>query len=154
MATARGLDCNGMTTGRGHGGNGVVNGFLAVRYSGAGNGPRTDPKSGIFSVRRKWFTAGRKPSDNTGRFSFSGCVLSLPAPAASVMKVRSLYYGTTPTMDAKWDALQKLENDTYLQIIVGDKPVEAFDDFVLQWKELGGNQVTEEVSQIVNGVKP
>ncbi|WP_283094512.1 hypothetical protein [Paenibacillus sp. ATY16] len=38
-----------------------------------------------------------------------------------MMKVRSLYYGTTPTMDMKWDAIQKVENDTYLQIIVGDK---------------------------------
>ncbi|WP_041613349.1 hypothetical protein [Paenibacillus sp. JDR-2] len=64
------------------------------------------------------------------------------------------YYGTTPTMDMKWDALQKLENDTYLQIIVRDKPVDAFDDFVLKWKELGGDSITEEVSKIVYGENP
>ncbi len=68
-----------------------------------------------------------------------------------MMKVRSLYYGTTPTMDMKWYALQKLENDTYLQIIVGDKPVDAFDDFLLKWKELGGDSITEEVTKIING---
>ncbi len=68
-----------------------------------------------------------------------------------MMKVRSLYYGTTPTMDMKWDAIQKLENDMYLQIIVGDKPVDACDHFLLKWKELGGDSITEEVTKIING---
>ncbi|WP_164775450.1 hypothetical protein [Paenibacillus glycanilyticus] len=39
----------------------------------------------------------------------------------------------------------------YLQIIVGDKPVDAFDHFLLKWKELGGDSITEEVTKIING---
>lgn len=38
----------------------------------------------------------------------------------------------------------------YLQIIVGDKPVEYFDEFVNQWKSLGGDTLTEEVQAIVD----
>ncbi|WP_219639266.1 extracellular solute-binding protein [Cohnella sp. CFH 77786] len=73
---------------------------------------------------------------------------------ARMVKVRSLFYGTTPAMESKWDDLQKLENEAFLQIIVGDKPVSAFDDFVREWKSRGGDRITEEVTRIVNGGKP
>lgn len=63
--------------------------------------------------------------------------------------VRSVFYGSTTTMDSKWAALEKLENETFLKIIVGDQPIDAFDDFVRRWKELGGEQITQEVAAIV-----
>jgi putative aldouronate transport system substrate-binding protein len=65
-------------------------------------------------------------------------------------KVYSVFYGMTRTMETKWATLEKLENETFLKIIVGDLPVSAFDDFVAQWKKLGGDQITAEVSDIVN----
>ncbi len=68
-----------------------------------------------------------------------------------MIQVRGIFYGTTATMETKWTALQKLENETFLKIIVGDLPVSAFDDFVAQWKQLGGDRITEEVAKIVNG---
>ncbi|WP_276356788.1 extracellular solute-binding protein [Cohnella caldifontis] len=73
---------------------------------------------------------------------------------APMVEVRSLFYGTTPTMETKWDGLQKLENETFLQIIVGDKPVSAFDDFVREWRTSGGDRITEEVAQIVKSSQP
>ena len=36
---------------------------------------------------------------------------------------------------------------TYVQIITGEKPVDAFDDFVKQWYEMGGTQITEEANE-------
>jgi putative aldouronate transport system substrate-binding protein len=74
--------------------------------------------------------------------------------AVPIVKVSSLFYGLTPTMESKWDDLLKLENETYLQIIVGDKPVGAFDEFVREWKASGGDRITEEVEQIVDGGQP
>ncbi|QYR21950.1 extracellular solute-binding protein [Paenibacillus sp. sptzw28] len=65
-------------------------------------------------------------------------------------KVYSVFYGTTRTMETKWATLEKLENETFLKIIVGDLPVSAFDDFTAQWKKLGGDQITAEVTDIVN----
>ncbi len=65
-------------------------------------------------------------------------------------KVFSVFYGVTRTMEMKWATLEKLENETFLKIIVGDLPVSAFDDFVAQWKKLGGDQITKEVTEIAN----
>ncbi|WP_219834596.1 extracellular solute-binding protein [Paenibacillus sp. R14(2021)] len=64
-------------------------------------------------------------------------------------KVYSVFYGMTRTMETKWTTLEKLENETFLKIIVGDQPISAFDDFVAQWKKLGGDQITKEVTEAV-----
>jgi putative aldouronate transport system substrate-binding protein len=55
------------------------------------------------------------------------------------------FYGITPTMETKWETLQKLEQEAMLQIIMGEKDLSYFDTFVSQWKSLGGDQVTAEV---------
>ncbi|WP_256757195.1 extracellular solute-binding protein [Cohnella sp. WQ 127256] len=68
-----------------------------------------------------------------------------------MVQVRGIFYGTTTTMETEWTMLQKLENETFLQIIVGDEPISAFDDFVQEWKRLGGDRITAEVAQIVSG---
>ncbi|UJF34861.1 extracellular solute-binding protein [Paenibacillus hexagrammi] len=69
---------------------------------------------------------------------------------ARIQKVYSVFYGSTPTMETKWQELQKLENEAFLKIIIGDQPVSSFDDFVVKWKELGGEQITEEVREAVS----
>jgi putative aldouronate transport system substrate-binding protein len=74
-----------------------------------------------------------------------GAVTSQP-----MNKVYSLFYGLTPTMESKWATLEKLENETFLRIIMGNQPISAFDDFVVKWKELGGDQITKEIEGIVN----
>ena len=43
--------------------------------------------------------------------------------------------------------LNKLQDETILGIIIGDKPMSAFDEFVSQWKSQGGDQVTQEVNE-------
>lgn len=64
-------------------------------------------------------------------------------------RVRSVFYGTTPGIKEHWAELEKLENETFLNIIVGDLPLSAFDDFVLEWNKRGGAQITKEVSELV-----
>lgn len=60
------------------------------------------------------------------------------------------YYYETESSTTLKATLDKLEDEMYLQIIVGDKPVEYFDEFVNQWKSLGGDTLTEEVQAIVD----
>ena len=41
--------------------------------------------------------------------------------------------------------LQELENEAFLQIISGEKPVDYFDTFVVEWYANGGKELTEQV---------
>ena len=53
----------------------------------------------------------------------------------------------TPTQVERAVDLKKLVDETILSIITGGKPIEAFDEMVTQWKQLGGDQVTQEVNE-------
>lgn len=53
----------------------------------------------------------------------------------------------TPTMVEKIVDLQKLLDENILAIIIGEKPLSAFDDMVAQWKQQGGDQITQEVNE-------
>ena len=45
--------------------------------------------------------------------------------------------------------LEKLEDEMYFKIIMGEKPIDYFDEFVQQWKAQGGDIVTQEVKRLV-----
>jgi putative aldouronate transport system substrate-binding protein len=53
----------------------------------------------------------------------------------------------TKTMQSSWAQLLTMEKETYTKIIYGKEPVSAYDDFVKQWNERGGTQITEEVNE-------
>ncbi|MDF2646442.1 MAG: hypothetical protein K0Q73_2247 [Paenibacillus sp.] len=53
----------------------------------------------------------------------------------------------TPAMQSKGGILVKLEGDTFINIIYGKKPVAEFDNFVKEWKSLGGDDITKEVNE-------
>lgn len=59
----------------------------------------------------------------------------------------------TETMQAKGELLDKLEQEVYADIIYGNKPLDAFDDFVEKWKSSGGDKITEEVNAWYESVK-
>ncbi|WP_053374980.1 extracellular solute-binding protein [Paenibacillus sp. FJAT-27812] len=61
-------------------------------------------------------------------------------------RVYSEFYGMTPTMSKRWANLKKLESEAFLQIVLGNKPLEYFDEFVQQWNTQGGEQITSEVN--------
>ncbi|PYI56628.1 extracellular solute-binding protein [Paenibacillus flagellatus] len=49
---------------------------------------------------------------------------------------------------AKFQAeLQKLQDQAYISIITGDKPLEYFDEFVKKWKSGGGEQMEKEANE-------
>jgi putative aldouronate transport system substrate-binding protein len=53
----------------------------------------------------------------------------------------------TKTMQTKWEQLSTMEKETYTKIIYGKEPVDSFDDFVKQWNDKGGSQITQEVNE-------
>jgi len=62
--------------------------------------------------------------------------------------LRSEYFGPpTPTMGEKNSTLDTLVKETFTKIIMGAAPIEEFDKFVANWKQLGGDQITKEVNE-------
>ncbi|MFD0712123.1 extracellular solute-binding protein [Paenibacillus sp. GCM10027626] len=58
------------------------------------------------------------------------------------------FYGApTETMSLTKAALDKLTNETFTKIIMGDKPLDEFDSYVEQWHKIGGEQITAEVNE-------
>jgi len=53
----------------------------------------------------------------------------------------------TPTMVERWVDMQKLVDQTILNIITGQQPIDSFDEMVTQWKQIGGDQVTQDVNE-------
>ena len=45
------------------------------------------------------------------------------------------------------DSLSRIEDEAYIAIITGQKPVDYFDTFVSEWKANGGNILTEEANE-------
>ncbi|KGA98877.1 ABC transporter substrate-binding protein [Alkalihalobacillus alcalophilus ATCC 27647 = CGMCC 1.3604] len=59
----------------------------------------------------------------------------------------------TDTMISRSEHLERLEDELFADIILGNKPLEAFDDFVEEWKKAGGDQITEEVNEWYDSVR-
>lgn len=68
---------------------------------------------------------------------------------ANIKPFKSLVNSKTPTMESRWQNLQKLEEETFLKIITGKSSVDEFDSFVQKWNEQGGQQITEEVRKLL-----
>lgn len=64
-----------------------------------------------------------------------------------------VFYGTTETMGLKKASLDKLEVETMVKIIMGEKPIDEFDNFVETWKKMGGDEITAEVQEEVDHMK-
>jgi putative aldouronate transport system substrate-binding protein len=57
------------------------------------------------------------------------------------------FYGTpTPTMLTKKSTLDTMQEEVFTKIIMGQEPLTAFDQFVADWKSLGGDDMTKEVN--------
>ena len=57
------------------------------------------------------------------------------------------FYGSpTATMVEKYATLQKMEEEVFTKIVMGQS-VDNFDKFVDDWKKLGGDQITKEVNE-------
>ncbi|MBU5348360.1 extracellular solute-binding protein [Paenibacillus lautus] len=87
------------------------------------------------------------PEANWGAWTraYSMMVGGRPLVDTEFEEVPSLLYEQTPLMESRWVNLRKLEDETFLRIIMGAAPLETFDSFVENWKRQGGDQITQEV---------
>ncbi len=53
----------------------------------------------------------------------------------------------TETMVEKLSTLEKMEVETFVKIIMGESSIDAYDEFVENWYNLGGEKITEEVNE-------
>ncbi|QQZ61178.1 extracellular solute-binding protein [Paenibacillus sonchi] len=60
----------------------------------------------------------------------------------------STTYTQTQTMESRWPKLQQLEDETFLKIILGAAPLDAFDQFAEEWNQQGGDEITREVNEL------
>nr|WP_255654637.1 extracellular solute-binding protein [Cohnella sp. REN36] len=97
-------------------------------------------------------TERENPLKNLNAWSDSQAYLLGGAVSKTEMvRVESLFPDPTPAMEAHGEALRKLEEETYVKIITGEWPVDAFDTFVQQWKREGGDRMTAEVANSAKG---
>jgi putative aldouronate transport system substrate-binding protein len=66
---------------------------------------------------------------------------------ADEAKMTALQRLPTPTMVERGVDLQKVVDEGILSIITGQQPLSAFDTMISQWKQIGGDQVTQEVNE-------
>lgn len=62
----------------------------------------------------------------------------------------SLLYGQTDSMQKKWSNLKKLEDETFLKIILGTEPLDKFETFIDDWYSQGGTEIIQEVTEAVS----
>ncbi|WP_420832295.1 extracellular solute-binding protein [Paenibacillus humicola] len=90
-----------------------------------------------------------KPTADWGVWNrmYSLLVGDAPIVDQPMNKVPSLIYSQTKTMESRWANLQKMEDETFLKIILGAAPLDDFDKFVKDWKAQGGERITDEVAE-------
>lgn len=64
----------------------------------------------------------------------------------NIAKFDAFLGAPTPTMVEKQSTLDKMEEEVFTRIIMGDASLDEFDKFVQDWKSLGGNDMTKEVN--------
>lgn len=68
--------------------------------------------------------------------------------------MREAFYGApTPSMVERLSTLQNMELEVFIKIIMGESPIDEFDNFVASWHELGGDDITTEVNEWYASIK-
>jgi putative aldouronate transport system substrate-binding protein len=128
-------------------------GPLGTRYGGF-----ADPQSANETLKyrlEEWSQIPEGERDAYQAFFFADPINVLRSEAQVFIGEKTVEQGLidkyqgpeTPTMVTNWSDLLTLESETYLSIISGEKPIEAFDEFVADWKAGGGDQITAEVNE-------
>lgn len=71
---------------------------------------------------------------------------SILAGSDNVRFVDNIYPARTDTMELKMAQLEKIEDETILKTIMGEKSIDEFDAFVNAWYSQGGQEITDEVN--------
>ncbi|MBC7235070.1 MAG: extracellular solute-binding protein [Chloroflexi bacterium] len=125
---------------------------------GTRGGGRSDPRADSRAIRyqlEEWAKIPPEKRDAMQEAVFKDPITVLSNRARLFLVERSPSDGLmdafqgmpTPTMVERQVDLNKLEDQTFISIIIGEQPLDAFDAFVDNWKKLGGDRITEEVNE-------
>lgn len=59
------------------------------------------------------------------------------------------FFETTESMGTLWASLEKMEMEMVLKVITGEQDISAFDTFVENWTNAGGDKITQEVNDVI-----
>lgn len=59
----------------------------------------------------------------------------------------------TSTMVERMSTLEKMENEEFVKIIMGESSIDVFDEFVENWNKLGGEAITNEVNEWYSAIE-
>lgn len=94
-----------------------------------------------------------KNPNNPSADAWSGYTSRMIAPKmmeeTKVKEVNPVFFGQTASMKLKWTNLTKLQDEAFDKIVIGQQPIDYFDQFVEAWKKAGGDQITKEVEQAI-----
>jgi len=82
-------------------------------------------------------------------YHFMIAVLPMVQQADIINWVKPATFAVSDTMEEKWATLSKLETETYTKIMLGEASPDTFDDFVSQWKSLGGDDIIGELNTLL-----
>lgn len=68
---------------------------------------------------------------------------------SAINPLEAAYYYTTDSSASLQTELDTLEQEMYLSIIIGEKDVDYFDEFVTKWHDIGGSTLLEEVNEVL-----
>lgn len=66
------------------------------------------------------------------------------------VEVPVAFHYATDGMNLYWATLEKIEDQYYMEVITGSASIDDFDEFVEQWRSLGGDEITDEVQDYVD----
>ncbi|MFD0958403.1 extracellular solute-binding protein [Paenibacillus chungangensis] len=125
---------------------------LMEMINGDVNLERQSPE--MLSIYERYLRDLKNPGANAGdwaashAYRYSGAVIK-----ESYEELKPVFTSSTGTMDKKWAELQQLENETFFKIMLGEQPIDAFDQFVEEWKKRGGNDIKHEIEIELEKVK-
>ncbi|BBH18855.1 lipoprotein LipO [Paenibacillus baekrokdamisoli] len=106
----------------------------------------SNPGQATFYKNINDFNNGDKKGWGFTRF-FDAITLLYDYHVNDGFKLTEFTSGPTPTMVEKQATLLKMELETFTKIIMGESSIDSFDEFVSNWKKLGGDTITEEVAK-------
>lgn len=84
--------------------------------------------------------------------SWEGYMVAYSTPSS--YNIKDMFTASpTPAMIANKEYLDTLELETFSKIIYGSLPLDAFDEFVKQWKSSGGDEIAKEVNDWFDSLK-
>ncbi len=95
------------------------------------------------------FADGSDKNELSFKAYYYGYIGSQLLSDSKMEPLSAAYYYTTESSPSLQTELDTLEQEMYLSIIIGDKSVDYFDEFVQQWNSIGGETLLNEVNEIL-----